>query len=209
MKHRSHLDSSIEFIGKLLFGLNNGPSVLRAKPSRGIPLVDDWDFLKSMVRVFEKECGTLTQYGMKHMRAFANICNKDIPLSVMQEACVAACCGHNSGERGFLSRLDIFQVQASDLSGSSLENSPHSFRDDQTQANSTNEGIDSTHVLNDPQIEVLDSAQVQNELANEILDDAQQNESANEILAGTCEQSDVEENAGVGPSADVNQSRGQ
>ncbi|XP_021774899.1 vacuolar-processing enzyme-like [Chenopodium quinoa] len=98
MKHRSHLDSSIEFIGKLLFGLNNGPSVLRAKPSRGIPLVDDWDFLKSMVRVFEKECGTLTQYGMKHMRAFANICNKDIPLSVMQEACVAACCGHNSGE---------------------------------------------------------------------------------------------------------------
>ncbi|XP_021760130.1 uncharacterized protein LOC110724956 isoform X1 [Chenopodium quinoa] len=109
---------------------------------------------------------------------------------------------------GFLSRLDIFQVQASDLSGSSLENSPHSFRDDQTQANSTNEGIDSTHVPNDPQIEVLDGAQVQNELANEILDDAQQNESANEILAGTCEQSGVEGNAGVGPYADVNQSRG-
>ncbi|XP_021738107.1 vacuolar-processing enzyme-like [Chenopodium quinoa] len=98
MKHRSHLDSSIELIGKLLFGLNNGPSVLRAKPSRGMPLVDDWDCLKSMVRVFEKECGTLTQYGMKHMRAFANICNKDIPLSVMQEACVAACSGHNSGQ---------------------------------------------------------------------------------------------------------------
>ncbi|XP_021729856.1 uncharacterized protein LOC110696831 [Chenopodium quinoa] len=113
-----------------------------------------------------------------------------------------------SGLRGgFLSRLDSFQVQASDLSGSSLENSPHSFRDDQTQANSTNEGIDSTHVPNDPQIEVLDGAQVQNEFANEILDDAQQNESANEILAGTYEQSDVEGNAGVGPSADVNQSR--
>lgn len=49
-KHRSHLDSSIELIGKLLFGLSNGPSVLSAKPKPGFPLVDDWDCMKSMVK---------------------------------------------------------------------------------------------------------------------------------------------------------------
>ncbi|KMT12555.1 hypothetical protein BVRB_5g098010 [Beta vulgaris subsp. vulgaris] len=97
MKHRMHLDSSIELIGKLLFGPNNGQSVLSTKPRPGMPLVDDWDCLKSMVRVFEKQCGSLTQYGMKHMRAFANICNEGIPLQAMEEVCVAACSGHNSG----------------------------------------------------------------------------------------------------------------
>ncbi|CAO2819805.1 unnamed protein product [Amaranthus hypochondriacus] len=97
-KHRSHLDSSIELIGKLLFGLSNGPSVLSAKPKPGFPLVDDWDCMKSMVRTFEKECGSLTQYGMKHMRAFANICNKGILQSEMEEVCIAACSGHNGGE---------------------------------------------------------------------------------------------------------------
>ncbi|KAL2899740.1 Vacuolar-processing enzyme [Bienertia sinuspersici] len=97
IKHRIHLDSSIEMIGKLLFGYSNGPFVLEAKPRPGTPLVDDWDCLKSMVRIFEDQCGSLTQYGMKHMRAFANICNKSIPESAMEEACVAACSEHSSG----------------------------------------------------------------------------------------------------------------
>jgi hypothetical protein len=40
--HRKHLDSSIDFIGKLLFGFVNGPSMLEAPRSSGQPLVDDW-----------------------------------------------------------------------------------------------------------------------------------------------------------------------
>lgn len=48
------------------------------------------------VRVFETHCGSLTQYGMKHMRAFANICNNGVSEASMEEACVAACTGYDT-----------------------------------------------------------------------------------------------------------------
>lgn len=49
------------------------------------------------VRVFETHCGSLTQYGMKHMRAFANICNNGVSEVSMEEACMAACGGYDAG----------------------------------------------------------------------------------------------------------------
>ena len=49
VRHRKHLDSSIDFIGKLLFGIEKGPSTLQAVRPPGQPLVDDWDCLKQMV----------------------------------------------------------------------------------------------------------------------------------------------------------------
>ena len=49
--HRKHLDTSIDFIGKLVFGFDKGPSVLEAARGSGQPLVDDWDCLKTMVSV--------------------------------------------------------------------------------------------------------------------------------------------------------------
>ncbi|KAI6702246.1 hypothetical protein NL676_011382 [Syzygium grande] len=94
MRHRIHLDGSIEMIGALLFGPERGSSVLTAVREPGLPLVDDWKCLKSMVRVFETHCGSLTQYGMKHMRAFANICNGRVTRESMEEACASACGGH-------------------------------------------------------------------------------------------------------------------
>ena len=39
------------------------------------PVGDNWACLKSMVRTFEKHCGSLSQHGRKHMRAMVNICN--------------------------------------------------------------------------------------------------------------------------------------
>ncbi|KAM0919296.1 hypothetical protein ACQ4PT_008231 [Festuca glaucescens] len=96
--HTKHLDSSVDFIGKLVFGFENGPSVLEAPRSPGQPLVDDWDCLKKMVRVFESHCGSLTQYGMKHMRAFANICNNGVSEAEMKEASISACSGYNSAK---------------------------------------------------------------------------------------------------------------
>lgn len=48
-------------------------------------------------RLFEKHCGSLTQYGMKHMRAFANICNKVVEKETFEEACMATCGGKNLG----------------------------------------------------------------------------------------------------------------
>ncbi|KAG4171566.1 hypothetical protein ERO13_A12G217900v2 [Gossypium hirsutum] len=91
MRHRTHLDGSIDLIGTVLYGPAKGSVILNTIREPSLPLVDDWQCLKSMVRLFETHCGSLTQYGMKHMRAFANICNSDVSQSSMEEACVAAC----------------------------------------------------------------------------------------------------------------------
>ncbi|XP_057978550.1 vacuolar-processing enzyme [Malania oleifera] len=93
MTHRIHLDTSMKLIGAMLMGSEKGSSALTSVRAPGLSLVDDWGCLKAMVRLFETHCGSLTQYGMKHMRAFANICNNRIPVAAMKEACMAACSG--------------------------------------------------------------------------------------------------------------------
>jgi len=97
MSLRLHLDNSIKFIGKLLFGSEMGTSVLKAVRPSGQPLVDDWDCLKTMVHTFESHCGSLSQYGMKHMRALANICNNRVSVDTMAEVCAEACTHIPSG----------------------------------------------------------------------------------------------------------------
>ncbi|MFS7927555.1 putative legumain protein [Helianthus anomalus] len=64
----------------------------------GRPLVDDWDCLKSMVRTFETHCGSLTLYGMKHTRTFANMCNNGVSKDAMDEASTATCSSYNKGQ---------------------------------------------------------------------------------------------------------------
>ncbi|KAK7321605.1 hypothetical protein VNO77_32415 [Canavalia gladiata] len=91
MSHRMHIDNGVELIGKLLFGIEKGPKVLDAVRPAGMALVDDWDCLKTMVRTFETYCGSLSQYGMKHMRSFANICNAGIKNDQMADASAQAC----------------------------------------------------------------------------------------------------------------------
>lgn len=46
-----------------------------APPSGSSALVDDWDCLRDMMNTWESTCGELGQYGMKHSRMFANLCN--------------------------------------------------------------------------------------------------------------------------------------
>lgn len=106
MSHRMHLDKSVKLVGNLLFGLEKGPAVLNFVRTPGEPLVDDWDCLKTMVRTFESHCGSLSQYGMKHMRALANICNENISVDAMArvsaEACTQVPLGYFSSlQRGF------------------------------------------------------------------------------------------------------------
>lgn len=91
MSHRLHVDNSVELVGKLLFGSKKGKEVLKTVRPAGQPLVDDWGCLKTMVRTFEAHCGSLSQYGMKHMRAIANICNAGITKEMMEEASAEAC----------------------------------------------------------------------------------------------------------------------
>ncbi|CAL9193441.1 unnamed protein product [Musa hybrid cultivar] len=98
ISHRLHIDNSIEFIGKLLFGSRQGSEVLKTVRPAGQPLVDDWSCLKSMVRTFEAHCGSLSQYGMKHMRSLANICNAGISKEMMAEVSAEACISIPAGQ---------------------------------------------------------------------------------------------------------------
>ncbi|KAJ1423458.1 Peptidase C13, legumain [Sesbania bispinosa] len=91
MSHRMHIDDSMKLVGKLLFGIEKGQEVLSSVRPAGLPLVDDWDCLKTLVRTFETHCGSLSQYGMKHMRSFANFCNAGIQKEQMAEASAQAC----------------------------------------------------------------------------------------------------------------------
>ncbi|XP_022750111.1 vacuolar-processing enzyme-like [Durio zibethinus] len=97
MSHRMHVDHSMKLIGKLLFGIERGPEVLNTVRPAGQPLVDDWKCLKKMVRTFETHCGSLAQYGMKHMRSLANVCNAGIQTEQMAEASAQACVSIPSG----------------------------------------------------------------------------------------------------------------
>lgn len=51
MSHRLHVDNSVILVGKLLFGISEGPEVLNKVRSAGQPLVDDWNCLKNMVHM--------------------------------------------------------------------------------------------------------------------------------------------------------------
>ncbi|KAL3499519.1 hypothetical protein ACH5RR_038612 [Cinchona calisaya] len=106
MLHRIHLDGSMEIIGAFLFGPEKSSPILNHVRQHGSPIVDDWECLKSSVRIFETHCGSLSQYGMKHMRAFANICNNRVSREAMEDASKAACSGRDLGQwdptkRGF------------------------------------------------------------------------------------------------------------
>jgi legumain len=87
--HRKHLDDSVKLIGEILF--ENSVEKLNEVRPAGTVLVDDWACLKSMVRTYEASCGALTQYGMKHMRAFANICNAGFDSAKMAIASSEVC----------------------------------------------------------------------------------------------------------------------
>lgn len=49
MTHRLHIDNSVELIGNLLFGFEQGSEVLKVVRPPGQALVDDWSCLKAMV----------------------------------------------------------------------------------------------------------------------------------------------------------------
>ncbi|THU72753.1 hypothetical protein C4D60_Mb04t15520 [Musa balbisiana] len=91
LEHRSHVDKSVRLIGNLLFGSEHGPRVLESVGAAGQPLVDDWSCLKSMVRALETYCGSLSRYGMKHLRSLANICNAGVRVEAMTKVAAEAC----------------------------------------------------------------------------------------------------------------------
>jgi len=62
----------------------------QGRPAPGVPLVDSWDCLRAMVAAWEGECGALDQYGMRHTRLFANLCNAGLQASHLAGALSSA-----------------------------------------------------------------------------------------------------------------------
>lgn len=60
-------------------------------PSKTSALVDDWNCLRDMITVWESTCGELGQYGMKHSRIFANLCNLGIDSQQLATAAQHTC----------------------------------------------------------------------------------------------------------------------
>jgi legumain len=61
------------------------------EPNGSEALVSDWDCLRAMVNAWSTAYGPLDQYGMKHTRVFANLCNLHVsPDSLHNAASVAA-----------------------------------------------------------------------------------------------------------------------
>lgn len=50
MLQRAHLDDSVDIIGKLLFDHGKANAILSATRDEYLPVVDDWNCLKSMVK---------------------------------------------------------------------------------------------------------------------------------------------------------------
>ncbi|GMG99094.1 hypothetical protein Nepgr_000934 [Nepenthes gracilis] len=91
ISQRMHVDQSMKAIAELLFGAKNGEERLNTVRPAGQPLVDDWDCLKSLVETYKRQCGTLSSYGMKYMRALANFCNAGVRKDQMAQASTQAC----------------------------------------------------------------------------------------------------------------------
>lgn len=59
----------------------------------GAALVDDWDCLRGMVDAWSAACGPLDQYGMRHSRVFANLCNAGVQPATLGAAAAQHCSG--------------------------------------------------------------------------------------------------------------------
>ncbi|MCD9559368.1 hypothetical protein HAX54_017274, partial [Datura stramonium] len=91
ISQRTQVDNSVKHLGELLFGVEKGNEVLHIVRPAGQSLVDNWDCLKSYVKIFEAHCGKLTPYGRKHIRGIANICNAGITSDRMAATSLQAC----------------------------------------------------------------------------------------------------------------------
>ncbi|PON78575.1 Peptidase C13, legumain [Parasponia andersonii] len=90
ISHRKQVDHNVNRIGKLILG-NENEKVLKRVRLSGQPLVDDWNCLKKLVRTYERYCGSLSTYGIKYMRDFANMCNAGVNEFQLVVAAIHSC----------------------------------------------------------------------------------------------------------------------
>ncbi|KAK9229933.1 hypothetical protein WN944_022899 [Citrus x changshan-huyou] len=88
---RQQVDQNIHQIIALVFGEENVSKMIESIRPAGQPLVDDWDCLKMLVRIYGEICGSLSIYGKKYTRAMTNMCNAGINEKQMTLASNQAC----------------------------------------------------------------------------------------------------------------------
>jgi legumain len=86
LHQRSQLDAKILSLASAL--TNKAHHVMSHVST---PVVEDWQCYKNNVEIFEQKCGKLGNYGMKHGRTFANLCNEGVSNQEV-EAAVAKIC---------------------------------------------------------------------------------------------------------------------
>lgn len=93
LAHRERVDSTIDRVVAATLSFSNllpslveseAEAIFSAARPAGQPLVDDWDCHKDLIQKFEGSCAPLGQYGMKHGRAFANVCNRGLAAAFTQ-----------------------------------------------------------------------------------------------------------------------------
>nr|GEW63959.1 asparaginyl endopeptidase 1 [Tanacetum cinerariifolium] len=86
---RIHNCRGIEMVGLILFGPEKARSTLRSvrAPKR---IVDDLKCFKSTLESFEKHGCLLPELGLRHMRAFTNICNYVAKKAAIKEALIVS-----------------------------------------------------------------------------------------------------------------------
>ena len=93
LAHRERVDSAIDRVVTATLNYSNllpslveseAEAVFNAARPAGQPLVDGWDCHKDLIQKFEGSCSPLGQYGMKHGRAFANVCNRGLASAFTQ-----------------------------------------------------------------------------------------------------------------------------
>lgn len=77
---------------------------LAAVRPAGQPLTDDWDCFKGMLEAWAGECGYISQYGMRHGRTLANLCNagvrpRDFAAAAAKTSCRRGGVGRGGGKR--------------------------------------------------------------------------------------------------------------
>eukprot|EP00898_Chlorokybus_atmophyticus_P003216 jgi/Chlat1/3896/Chrsp26S08862 len=92
LAHRKHVDHTVDMLPKLLLGsaLTNTFDVFAVREA-GQPTVNDWDCYKSAIAEYEIACGPLEDYGMRHGRIFANLCNFGVTPEEVHQAATLAC----------------------------------------------------------------------------------------------------------------------
>ncbi|KAL2932710.1 Vacuolar-processing enzyme, partial [Bienertia sinuspersici] len=85
---RNHTDCIIKEIGKAVFGEENYSEMIMTINN---PIVHDWHCYEAMILAYIKHCGALSEYGLKYIQAFANMCNAGFQHHQLAEVASQVC----------------------------------------------------------------------------------------------------------------------